>query len=226
MDNRIGFLPPGLESLSADRQQAADPKAGALEQEQFLELMLTQLQNQDPLKPMESGEFLGDLAQFGTVSGIGELKDSFTTLAASLQSSQALQASTMVGRNVLIERDAVKLGTQTEVPLALELPTPASEVRIVIADQAGQTVRQFSLGAKDQGLVNFEWDGLTNGGERAVPGIYTLKASAILDGASEAVPTFIQAPVESVTLSRDGQPPVLNLTDIGAVELGTIKRVL
>ncbi len=226
MDNPFGLLPPGLESLSVDRQKAADPKAGALEQEQFLELMLTQLQNQDPLKPMESGEFLGDLAQFGTVSGIGELKDSFNTLAASLQSSQALQASTMVGRNVLIERDSVKLGEQAEVSLSLELPAAASAVQIVVADEAGQTVREFSLGAKEQGLVNFEWDGLTNGGERAVPGIYTLKASAVLGGASEAVPTFIQAPVESVTLSRDGQPPVLNLTDIGAVELGTIKRVL
>lgn len=226
MDNRIGFLPPGLESLGIDRQQEADPQAGALEQEQFLELMLTQLQNQDPLKPMESGEFLGDLAQFGTVSGIGELKESFNTLAASLQSSQALQASTMVGRNVLIERNTVRLDAQTQVPLALELPIPASEVQIVVADETGQTVRQFSLGARDQGLINFNWDGLTNGGERAVPGNYTLKASAVLDGASEAVPTFIQAPVESVTLSRDGQPPVLNLTDIGAVELGTIKRVL
>tara|TARA_R110002096_G_scaffold5085_17_gene23741 strand:+ start:215 stop:895 length:681 start_codon:yes stop_codon:yes gene_type:complete len=226
MDNPIGLLPPGLESLSADRQTTTEQKAGALEQEQFLELMLTQLQNQDPLKPMESGEFLGDLAQFGTVSGIGELKDSFNSLAASLQSSQALQASTMVGRNVLIERDTVKLAEQAQVPFALELPNAASDVRITIADATGQTVRQFSLGAQDQGLVDFEWDGLMTDGERAVPGTYTLSASALIDGASEAVPTFIQAPVESVTLSRDGQPPVLNLTDIGAVELGTIKRVL
>jgi len=226
MDNPIGFLPPGLEGLGIDRQQESAAKAGSLEQEQFLELMLTQLQNQDPLKPMESGEFLGDLAQFGTVSGIGELTESFNSLAASLQSSQALQASTMVGRNVLIARDAVRLDSQSQVPLALELPTPSTGVEIIVSDQQGETVRQFSLGARDQGLINFDWDGMTNGGERAAPGIYTLRATAVLDGASEAVPTFIQAPVESVTLSRDGQPPVLNLTDIGAVELGTIKRVL
>ncbi len=226
MDNPIGLLPPGLEALSVDRHKTAAPKAGALEQEQFLELMLAQLQNQDPLKPMESGEFLGDLAQFGTVSGIGELKDSFNTLAASLQSSQALQASTMVGRNVLIERDTVKLTAGATPAMALELPATASDVQVVISDAAGQTVRQFSLGMRDQGIVNFEWDGLTSDGVQAVPGVYTLKASALSDGVSEAVPTFIQAPVESVTLSRDGQPPVLNLTDIGAVELGTIKRVL
>jgi len=226
MDNPIGFLPAGLESLGIDRQKETAPKAGDLQQEQFLELMLTQLRNQDPLKPMESGEFLGDLAQFGTVSGIGELKESFSALAVSLQSSQALQASTMVGRNVLIERDAVRLDAQAEVPLAFELPAPASQVQVLISDNLGQTVRQLSLGARDQGLANFTWDGLDHSGARVPPGNYELKVSALIDGAAEAVPTFIQAPVESVTLSRDGQPPVLNLTDIGAVDLGSIKRVL
>jgi flagellar basal-body rod modification protein FlgD len=226
MDNPIGFLPAGLESLGIDRQRETAPKAGTLQQEQFLELMLTQLRNQDPLKPMESGEFLGDLAQFGTVSGIGELQESFSMLAASLQSSQALQASTMVGRKVLVERDAVRLDDQTVIPLALDLPQPASQVRVLVNDALGQTVRQISLGEHDRGLVNFTWDGLDDGGARALSGTYTIQAQGLFNGVAEAVSTFIQAPVESVTLSRDGQPPVLNLTDIGAVDLGSIKRVL
>ncbi len=226
MDNPIGLLPPGLESLAIDRQKETAAPSGDLQQEQFLELMLTQLRNQDPLKPMESGDFLGQIAQFGTVSGITELQQSFSSLAASLQSSQALQASTMVGRSVLIESGTVPLDPQSEPALAFELPSPASDVRIVIGDESGQVVRQLTFGAHDQGLVDFAWDGLDASGVRVAPGRYMLEATAILDGTAQAISTFVQAPVESVTLSRGGQPPVLNLTDIGAVDLGSIKRVL
>jgi len=226
MDNPIGLLPPGLESLAIDRQKETTAPSGELQQEQFLELMLTQLKNQDPLKPMESGDFLGQIAQFGTVTGIGELQKSFSSLAASLQSSQALQASTMVGRNVLIESETVRLGVESKPGLAFELPSAANDVRLFIEDQSGQVVRQVGFGARDKGLVDFTWDGLDSSGARLPPGNYVIKAAAALDGADQALPTFVQAPVESVTLSRDGQPPTLNLTDIGAIELGAIKRVL
>ena len=112
------------------------------------------------------------------------------------------------------------------MPLALELPSPSTAVDVVISDAAGQTVRQFPLGARDEGLVSFTWDGLDAGGVRAAPGTYFVKVSAVMESGTEGVPTFVQAPVESVTLPRNGLPPVLNLTDIGAVELGAIKRVL
>ena len=226
MDNPIGLFPPGLESLGIERLKETTTPTGNLQQEQFLELMLTQLRNQDPLKPMESGDFLGQIAQFGTVTGITELQQSFSSLAASLQSSQALQASTMVGRNVLIENDTVRLTSESQPALAFELPSTANDVRLTIHDELGQVVREVALGGHEKGLVDFRWDGLDNSGSRAVPGNYGLKVTAVLDGVNQALPTFIQAPVESVTLSRDGQPPVLNLTDIGAIEMSSIKRVL
>ncbi len=226
MDNPLGLFPAGLESLSINRQKETAPASGELQQEQFLELMLTQLKNQDPLKPMESGDFLGQIAQFGTVSGISELQQSFSSLAASLQSSQALQASTMVGRNVLVESQTLRLEPELEPKIALELPAGATDVRLLIEDVSGQTIRQVAFGAQDQGLVNFEWDGLDNLGQPAAPGSYVIKSEAVIDGVNQAIPTFIQTSVESVTLSRDGQPPALNLTDLGTVEFSSIKRVL
>lgn len=226
MENSIGLLPLGLESLSIDRQKETTANlAGELGQEQFLELMLTQLKNQNPLKPMDSGDFLGQIAQFSTVTGINELQESFSALAASLQSSQALQASTMVGRDVLIESGSVRLKAGSNPTFAFELPSPATDVRIVIEDQTGQVVRQVAFGAHDSGLVDFTWDGLDEAGARVAPDSYVVKATGVIDGVNEALVTFIRVPVESVTLSRDGQAPVLNLTDVGAVELGSIKRV-
>ena len=73
-----------------------------LGQAEFLELMTSQLKFQDPLKPMENGDFLAQMAQFGTVSGINDLNANFNSMAASFQSNQALQASTLVGRKVLV----------------------------------------------------------------------------------------------------------------------------
>ncbi|MFT4561029.1 MAG: flagellar basal-body rod modification protein FlgD [Gammaproteobacteria bacterium] len=226
MDNSNNLLPLGLTNLSIDRHKETAAPNGSLEQEQFLELMLTQLKNQDPLKPMESGDFLGQIAQFGTVTGISELQQSFTSLAASLQSSQALQASTMVGRNVLIESDKVQFDGQSERRMAFELPTSASEVQLNIQDATGQVVRQVSFGARDHGLVDFAWDGADSNGKPLAPGSYSITAEAIIDGVNQAVPTFIQTRVESVTLARNGQPPALNLAEIGAVDIGSVKRVL
>jgi hypothetical protein len=92
-----------LEQAGLARAPTADARANdKLGQEQFLKLMITQLNNQDPFKPLESGEFLGQLAQFGTVSGIQDLQQSFQGLAGSMQSNQALQAAGLVGRSVYV----------------------------------------------------------------------------------------------------------------------------
>ena len=105
MNNSISGLPPELAGLELKQpEKKANDELG---QSEFLDLMIAQLQHQDPLNPADSGEFLGQLAQFGTVNGITELQNSFADLATSLQSSQALQASTLVGRNVLIPGNVV-----------------------------------------------------------------------------------------------------------------------
>ena len=93
----------GLETIGGPSSSAGKPDdSGKLGQEEFLRLMITQLKNQDPTKPLDSGEFLGQLAQFGTVSGLADLKSSFTELAGSLVSNQALQAA---GRSLLDDLD-------------------------------------------------------------------------------------------------------------------------
>ena len=105
-----------------------------LGQEEFLQLMLTQLENQDPFKPMESGEFLGQLAQFGTVTGLGELQQSFESLSGSLISDQALQAASLVGRSVTIESGEGLLKTDSPLTGAVELPTSSLCRRVVLGE--------------------------------------------------------------------------------------------
>ena len=226
MDKPVSLLTGNAQNLSSDRLESKTIKNDELGQEQFLELMLTQLKNQDPLNPTESGEFLSQIAQFGTVNGISELQQSFSSLAASLQSNQALQASTMVGRSVLIDHDKVSLTTGGTAGFAVELPYAASNLKLSIEDQFGQTVRQFDVGNVGSGIKEFVWDGITSTGEAAASGRYTVRATAVVNGENQAFSTLVQAPVESVSLSRDGGEPILNLPDIGGIALNSVRRVL
>ena len=225
MDKSISSIVNGLDSLSSDRLKT-EPQEKSLGQDEFLELMMTQLQNQDPLNPAESGEFLSQIAQFGTVNGITELQQSFSTLASSLQSNQALQASTRVGRSVLVENNALQVGATGEANIAVELPQSVASLDITIRDGAGQVVRQLNFGAQSGGMVDVRWDGLNQSGERALAGSYTVEAEAVIGGQNQSISTLVEAPVESVSLSRDGGEPTLNLSNIGSVSLNSVRRVL
>ncbi|TAL42573.1 MAG: flagellar hook assembly protein FlgD, partial [Methylovulum sp.] len=88
----------GLGVSTLDTTKAT--KTTSLSQDEFLKLMTTQMTHQDPTKPMQNGEFLSQMAQFGTVSGIQDLQQSFKDFSASISSDQALQASSLVGRTV------------------------------------------------------------------------------------------------------------------------------
>jgi flagellar basal-body rod modification protein FlgD len=179
-------------------------KKGDLGQEDFLNLMTTQLKNQDPFKPLDSGEFLGQLAQFGTVSGLAGLQKSFDGLAGSLVSGQALQAATLVGKSALVESSKALLAAGGSVDGAVDLPATTPGLHVEIRDARGQIVRHLELGAREQGLARFSWDGLSDGGVQAPAGLYSIAASYQSDNKSEAAPTLVTAPVDSVVFGADG----------------------
>ena len=196
-----------------------------LGQEQFLELMTTQLQNQDPFKPMESGDFLSQIAQFSTVEGIGDLNDAFSGLSQSLVSNQALQATNLVGRQVLAPTGVAALSQGGSIRGNVELPAASGEVVVNVYDQAGQVVRRLELGSQAAGPVTFQWDGLKNDGQFASPGNYFISAEASIDGQFEAVETLLASEVRSVTLSNSGGL-LLDLDGIGSLDFSEVRQIL
>ena len=214
---------------SIDLRTANDLKAKtsdkALGQQEFLKLMTTQLQNQDPFKPMESGEFLSQIAQFSTVEGIGDLNDGFSKLSESLVSSQALQATNLVGRQVLAPTGVAALAQGGTVRGSVELPAASGEVVVSVYDQSGQVVRRLELGAQTSGSVSFQWDGLKDDGTFAEPGAYFVSAEASIDGKYEAVETLLVSDVRSVTLSNSGGL-LLDLDGIGSLDFKEVRQIL
>jgi flagellar basal-body rod modification protein FlgD len=194
-------------------------------QEAFLKLMTTQLQNQDPFKPMESGDFLTQIAQFSTVEGIGELNKGFSELSQSLVSNQALQATNLVGRQVLAPTGVAALTQGGTIRGNVELPAASGDVVVNVYDQAGQVVRRLELGAQSSGPVAFQWDGLKNDGTFAAPGAYFVSAEASIDGQYESVETLLVSDVRSVTLSNSGGL-LLDLNGIGALDFNEVRQIL
>ncbi|MFN4262404.1 MAG: flagellar hook assembly protein FlgD [Thioalkalivibrionaceae bacterium] len=191
-----------------------------LGQKDFLKLLTTQLTNQDPMQPMENGEFLGQMAQFSTVSGIEDLTRSFGQLAASLTQGQALQAASLVGRDVLIPAHFGELEDEGAIRGAIELQSSADEAFVEVYDAAGSRVDTVSLGATPAGLHDFEWRG--NG---SPAGVYELRAFVRRGGQVSAASGYLSSPVESVTLGQSGDGLRLRVQGVGEVGFDDIRRI-
>jgi flagellar basal-body rod modification protein FlgD len=211
-----------LGNLGLDVPQAAARNQN-LGQEDFLNLMITQLKNQDPFKPLESGEFLGQLAQFGTVNGLSGLQTSFDSLATSLVSNQALQASTLVGRSALAATSTLARVAGETVTGAVDLPATTSGVMVTVHDATGQPVRTLSLGAQSAGLAAFSWDGLTDAGQQAPAGRYTFTAAYQSGADSVAAETLLRAPIDSVLFGADGFN--VELRGVGELPFTAIREI-
>jgi flagellar basal-body rod modification protein FlgD len=197
--------------------------------------MMAQMKNQDPTKPMENGDFISQMAQFSSVKGLKDIKDSFNTLANALQSSQALQASSMVGRKVLIPGNTTELAANDVMRGGLELPSVSDSVKVKIFNKAGEEVHTIDLGQRSKGNVQFKWDGVIHKANPDVPGskdmvappgVYTIKAEAKIDGEQQSIKTFVVDKVDSVSLAKDNKGVTLNLANAGATTLAEVQEII
>lgn len=212
----------GLATTTGPTQQKQ-----TLGQEQFLKLLTTQLTHQDPMKPMENGEFLGQMAQFSTVSGIQELQASFKDFADSITSNQALQAAGLVGRTVSAPGKEALLGAVGDVSGDFELDSSATAVKIkIINSKTGETVRDMQLDDQAAGTVPFTWNGDDNSGIRVNPGVYQVEVSTLIDDKNTVLPTNLKSQVKSVTMGTGSTGLLVNLNGLAPVKFNQIKQIL
>ncbi|WP_446809873.1 flagellar hook assembly protein FlgD [Methylomonas sp. 2BW1-5-20] len=212
---------------TTDSSTSKTTQKQTLGQDQFLKLLTTQMTHQDPMKPMDNGEFLGQMAQFSTVSGIQDLQASFKDFASSLSSDQALQAAGLVGRHVSAPSSEALLGAGGSVTGDFEMPSSSPNVSVKIIDpQTGATIREIDMGAQAAGTTNFEWDGKDSNNLFADPGVYKIQASAQIDGVNTALATNITSLVKSVTMGSGSTGLQVNLDGVGTVKFSQIKQIL
>lgn len=195
-----------------------------LDQHSFLQLMIAQFRNQDPTKPQDPAQFLGQLAQFSTVSGIQDMQNSIGALSDALRSSNVLSGAILVGHSVLAPSGSITRGATEVVHGAVDVPAGANGIQITVKDQAGQIVRRLDIPAAE-GLAEFVWDGVDDRGVLAPAGSYSLVAEARVLGRNESLPVLLNARVESVTIDPASNHLILNTRGLGAVQLSAVRRV-
>jgi flagellar basal-body rod modification protein FlgD len=192
----------------------------------FLTLMLAQLKNQDPTSPVDSNTFLSQLAQLSEVQGITSLNTSFSALSNSLSSSQALQASSLLGHQALVNSGTATLAANGAIAGAVNVPQTTSQVVLNISDSSGALVGQINLGAQSAGLASFSWNGTEGNGSQAPPGQYTLSAQyAGATSGGTAAATLVNGTIESVSMGAGSTGLTLNVSGIGSVPFSSVQQI-
>jgi len=143
-----------------------------------LQLLVTQLQNQDPTNPMDSAQMTSQLAQINTVSGISQLNTTLQSLQSQLTATQQLQASSLIGKSVLAPGTSVTVTSGVVSGFGVQVGSAATDVKVAIKNSAGTTVQTIDLGAQAAGAVPITWNGQTSSGVQAPSGTYTISATA------------------------------------------------
>jgi len=203
-------------------------------QNRFLTLMVTQLQNQDPLNPMDNSEITSQLAEVSTVTGISQLNDTVKALNTSYSNSQPIQAAALVGHGVLIDGSTLTLSTTTSTTdgstssdayFAVNLPSAADSVKVTIKDAAGNVVQSMDVGAQDAGNVMLHWDGSEASGGTAAAGTYTFSVAATANGKSVGPTSMSYGLVTSVIPNSNGtQIDVQGQSN--PVQLSDVKQII
>jgi len=209
-------------------------------QERFMTLLVTQLRNQDPLNPMDNAQVTSQIAQLSTVNGITQLNNTLLALSGQMDVSHAMQAASLIGKEVLVPGEKIRLGsaaagsdpaagadtsTSVATPSGIDLLAPAASVKAEILDSAGQVVRTMDLGALPAGVHTFTWDGKSEDGATLADGAYTVRVTA-LSAEKQAVPAqaLTYGKVSSVAYAANGLRLDMGLE--GSCSLLDIRKIM
>jgi len=188
-------------------------------QDRFLKLLVAQLNNQDPMNPMDNAQMTSQMAQINTVTGIQQVNDTLKSMAEQFTAMQVLQGSSMVGHDVLIEGNTLTRNNGVAGG-AIDLTSRAESVKIDILTPGGQVVDTLNLGALDAGRHSFEWDASTYQGT----GEPSFRVTATLGG--KAIDNTAMTRASVVSVGSDNGTMKVQLQGRAAVAYSSVKAIL
>ncbi len=208
-------------------QTAADKKAAPkdeLGQDEFLKLMTTQLQNQDPFAPMDNGDFIAQMAQFSSVTGINQLNDSVGAMASQIEQFRIATAANMMGHSVLVPGDTVRADDNGEIHGVMDLDSTSIDTQIKFTDaETGALLKSIDMGAQASGLVGFAWTDLP---DMYKDGSKQIKVEVTVNKGEgpEGLQPSIFSEVIGASMDGPGGGVVLELPDNGKVNAADVLR--
>lgn len=194
-------------------------------QDRFMTMLVAQMKNQDPLNPLDNSQVTSQMAQLSTVSGIEILNTTMHALMGNYQTSQNLQAASLIGHGVLLNGSDMALSGGV-AGFGVNLASAADKVSVDIYDSAGVKITSVDLGAGTAGINSFTWDGTIDGSStKASDGSYAFKVTATTQSGSKVDATALQfGMVDNV--SFNGNSITLGVRNKGDVVFGDVKQVL
>jgi len=187
-----------------------------LGQEDFLKLMTTQLQNQDPFAPMDNGDFIAQMAQFSTVTGITEINSNLTNLGSKLEPNRVATAAQFLGHSVLVPGKVVSPDDNGEIHGVVDLPSYSNDVGLTFTNSSGEIVHTMNLGSNDRGLVGFSWTDIPDEIKENKTRL-TIQAYAGNGQASDGISTSVYNKVIAASAPKDSEDIVLETKDYGEI---------
>jgi flagellar basal-body rod modification protein FlgD len=188
--------------------------------DRFLTMLVAQMQNQDPLNPLDNAQVTSQMAQLSTVQGIDKMND---TMAAMLSQIQGMQAANLAGREVLVAGNGLRVSEGGGARGAYELPRGADSITIEIRNSANEVIASIPQGAKTSGMQTFQWDGKIDG-KAVPPGQYTFGVSGTLAGKPINPDTFTVDGVAAVIPNASGVR--LSMASGATLTMDAIKAIL
>lgn len=209
-----------IENVNAYSDVAAQPQAygsNELGKDAFLQLLVTQLQNQDPLNPQKNEEFVAQLAQFSSVEQLSNANDALGSLYLAMSSMNNASMTQLLGKEVTAYGDTFHYDGEGGQTLEWESSAAVSSATLTVTDSTGKVVYTESLGSISEGRGSFEWDGTTIGGT-AAEGDYSFSVTAVGTEGVE-IQTLVTGEIDGMDFSSGSPVPSINGVDI---ELGDI----
>ena len=211
-----------LEKLSANKNSDRVPKT-TLDKDDFLKLFITQIQNQDPLKPQDGAEMASQLAQFNSVEQMVNVNKGLERLEHAQNASQAMNYMNYIGKDVTVAGGRVKFDNTGIGDVKFTTEHPVTTSNLEVRDSAGTLVASKNLGNIPQGSHQLQWEGLTKNGEKLPSGNYSFTITAA-DVNGVAVPVEISSKVKITGVAMGGEKAEF-FTNLGKLKFEDIAAI-
>jgi flagellar basal-body rod modification protein FlgD len=212
-----------IDTSSLNSQLASGSSSAADLQNNFLTMLVTQMNNQDPLNPMDNAQLTSQLAQISTVSSLQTMNTTMTSLLNQTAASRAMDSASLIGRTVMVPGAAVNVAGGVADKIGVDIPSTADSVKVNVLDDKGNIVRTIDMGGQIAGIHDISWDGKNDAGTVVADGAYTFKVAATADSKDVTPVALVYGKVQGI--SGDSTGVLVDLGDGKSANVDDVRRI-